>query len=246
VGLRFENRIFEVGRYLDQFGRNEDIPTGWAVGVRGAMLARAFGSSVGRTQLAGQLQAGRHVGMAWSNLDLRMSWDSDAEGHPGGTQVAAAWRLYLKPWMRHVLVAHLRHDGWYGANYFGQMFTGTLPGVPGEGNSGGMRGLPARYDDGTRRWVGNFEYRYYSPLRILTVNLGGIVFTDVGQVWDENRPLAPARAPWTWGFGLRLGFSKIAGERIFRMDLARGPEGWITTFGFGTYVSFNRDQPLGF
>ena len=80
----------------------------------------------------------------------------------------------------------------------------------------------------------------------MTVDLGGVVFTDVGQVWDPTRPVELARAPWTWGFGLRLGFSKIAGERVFRMDWARGPEGWITTFGFGMYVNFNLDPSIGF
>lgn len=245
-GVRLERRRYEVGHFLDQFGKDEDVPTTLAVGVRAAAISELFGSTHNRVQLGGQAQAGARFGAARTNAEIRLVWDTDAPGHPGGTQVAAAWRLYLQPASRHTLVAHLRHDGWYRANTFGQMFVGTLPGVPGEGNAAGTRGLPARYDDGTRRWVGNFEYRYFSPLEILTVDLGGVVFTDVGQVWDEDEPLNLSKAPWTWGFGLRLGFSRIAGERIFRVDWARGPEGWITTFGFGMYLNFNLDPSLGF
>jgi hypothetical protein len=246
LGVRIERQRYLVGHFLDQFGKAEDFPTTLAAGLRAASYSKVWGSTLNRTQLGGQVQAGLKLGPAWTNAEVRLYWDSDAEGHLGSTQVAAAWRLYLQPAPRHTFVAHLRHDGWYRANYFGQMYIGTLPGVPGEGNASGVRGLPARIDDGTRRWVGNFEYRYFSPLRILTVDLGGVVFTDVGQVWDETESLEMSRAPWTYGFGLRLGFSKIAGERIFRMDWARGPEGWITTFGFGMYLSFNLDPSLGF
>ena len=246
LGFRVERRRFQAGRFLDQFGRTEDIPTSLSAGVRAGALLKVSGSTYDRAQVSAQAQAGARLGPAVTNAEIRLAWDSDAPQHQGGTQVAAAFRLYLKPALRHTLVAQLRHDGWYRANYTGQMFVGTLPGVPGEGNASGVRGLPARYDDGTRRWVGNFEYRYFSPLRILTVDLGGVVFTDVGQVWDPTRPVELARAPWTWGFGLRLGFSKIAGERVFRMDWARGPEGWITTFGFGMYVNFNLDPSIGF
>jgi hypothetical protein len=73
----------------------------------------------------------------------------------------------------------------------------------------------------------------------LTVNLGGVVFTDAGQVWNRDDNPRLFDTPWTWGFGIRLGLSRIAAERIIRMDWARGPEGWITTFGFGMYFPFN-------
>lgn len=245
-GLRMERREFAQVHYFDQFGRTEDVSTSLVAGMRVAGLLKAFGSTYDRMLVGGQLQAATLWGPAYTNAEVRMNWESSAPGSEGSTQVAAAFRLYLQPIARHTLLFHLRHDGWYRANKVGQMFIGTLPGVPGEINAAGVRGLPARYDDGTSRWVGNIEYRYYSPLRILTVDLGGVLFTDVGQVWDSTRPVEFARAPWTYGFGLRLGFSKIAGERVFRMDWARGPDGWITTFGFGTYLNFNLDPVLGF
>ena len=246
LGVRLEKHRYQVGQFLDFFGRDEDFPTTLALGLRGSAILKAAGATHNRAQLIGQVQAGTRLGPAWTNAEFKLAWDSDDGQYEGGTQVAAAWRLYVQPARRHTLVAIFRHDGWYRANTYGQMFVGASPGVPGEGNASGIRGLPARYDDGTRRWAGNIEYRYFSPLRILTVDLGGVVFTDVGQVWDRNEPVALHKAPWTWGMGLRLGFSKIAGERIFRMDWARGPEGWITTFGFGAYLNFNLDPSIGF
>jgi len=246
VGARVEHRGYEPVRFYDQFGRTEDLPLNVSAGVRVAAILKAAGSTHDRAHVGAQAQAGKRLGPAYVNADLRLAWESSAPGSEGGTQVATAFRLYLKPASRHTFVAHLRHDGWYRANQIGQMFIGTGPGVPGEGNASGVRGLPARYGDGTRRWLGNLEYRFYSPLRILTVDVGGVVFSDVGQVWDATSPVQFSRAPWTYGFGLRLGFSKIAGERIFRMDWARGPEGWITTFGFGVYLNFNLDPVIGF
>ena len=246
AGTRIEHRGYEQVKFYDQFGRTEDLPRSVTAAVRVAALLEASGSTHDRAHVETQAQAATRLGPAYANLEARVVWESSAPGSEGGTQVVSAFRLYLKPARRHTFVAHLRHDGWYRSNQIGQMFIGTLPGVPGEANASGVRGLPARYDEGTRRWVGNLEYRYYSPLRVLTVDVGGVVFSDVGQVWDISRPVEFARAPVTYGFGLRLGFSKIAGERIFRMDWARGPEGWITTFGFGMYLSFNLDPVLGF
>ena len=94
--------------------------------------------------------------------------------------------------------------------------------------------------------MANAEYRIYSPLRVLTINLGGVLFTDVGQAWNRDESPRPSDAPVTYGFGLRLGFGKILGDRVLRMDWARGPEGWITTFGFGMYFDFNLNGSLEF
>lgn len=246
VGARFDRRRYEQVSFYDQFGKTEDLPLSVSTGLRVAGLLEASGSTHNRAHVEGQAQAATHLGPAYANADVRLAWESSAPGSEGGTQLATAVRLYLKPATRHAFVAHVRHDGWYRSNQIGQMFIGTLPAVPGEANASGVRGLPARYDEGTRRWVGNFEYRYFSPLRVLTVDLGGVLFSDVGQVWDATETVDLSRAPWTWGFGLRLGFSRIAGERIFRMDWARGPEGWITTFGFGMYLNFNLDPVIGF
>lgn len=244
ISVRLVHQNFHVGRFLDRYGRIEDFPTTMAVGFRVGHVSKALGSSVDRLQLGGDVQGGLGWGMLRTNLDLRVAWESDYEASEGATQVSARARLYLSPVARHTLAFNATRDGWYRANYFGQMFLGALSGV---------RGLPARWDDGTQRWTANAEYRYFSPLSVLTIGLGGVLFADAGRVWNPEKPEEcdqPLRhrsdAVVTYGFGLRLGFPRIANERVFRWDFARGPEGWITTFGIGMYFDFNLANPLRF
>jgi outer membrane protein assembly factor BamA len=187
--------------------------------------------------VAGQVQAGAVWGPLWLNGGGIIRWESDDGSAQGATQVDVIGRVYIKPFSRQTLALRFHHSAWYRANYFGQTFVGALSGV---------RGLPARFYEGTRRWVANAEYRIYAPLRVLTINLGGVLFTDVGQAWNRDESPRLSDAPVTYGYGLRLGFGKIAGDRVLRLDWARGPEGWITTFGFGMYFDFNLNGPLGY
>ena len=237
VGIRVARHSFERTRFLDEFGRTEDFPKTLALLARAGWVSRPLGSSVDRAQLGGQVQAGLHRGPLWTNFEARVVWESDADSSEGSTQVEAAARIYVKPWERHVLALQARHSGWYRANYYGQMFVGALSGV---------RGLPARFDDGTRRWTGTAEYRFYSPLTVLTIGLGSVVFADAGQVWQRDESPDLSLTHVTWGAGLRLGLGRWANERMFRIDFARGPDGWVTTFGFGMYFNFNLSPAMGF
>jgi hypothetical protein len=196
-------------------------------------VTKALGSTANRSRFGANFQAAAAWKPVWTTVATGVSWESDYAESPGATTFNADLKLYFKPAARHVFAFHAEYSGWYRANRIGQMFIGALSGV---------RGLPARYDDGTRRWIANCEYRFFSPVSILTVDLGGVVFTDAGQVWNRDADPRLFDTPWTWGFGVRLGLSRIAAERIIRIDWARGPEGWVTTFGIGMYFSFDLGQ----
>ena len=110
----------------------------------------------------------------------------------------------------------------------------------------GVRGLRARGRDGSRRWIVNAEYRYFSGFRVLTLDLGAVVFTDLGQVWDRDLALSLGDAEFVYGAGLRFGLGRAAGEKIFRIDCARGDDGWIITYGTRMYFSFDLNSPVRF
>lgn len=237
AGLFVTRHGFSARTFLDQFGRAEYFPTPMSVGVRGGRLPRMLGSTVARNQWFALAQAGASAGPLMVNLEGSVTYETSVPESEGRTLVHTALKLYLKPAERHLLAIRARHDGWYRSNNQGQMFLGALSGV---------RGLRARYRDGTRRWFVNSEYRYFSPLQILTVDLGAVVFGDAGQVWNRFEEPRLSDVELTWGGGLRLGLSKLSGDQVLRIDWARGPDGWITTFGFGMYFNLNLSQSMEF
>jgi len=235
-GFRLEHFTYPVGRYLDHFGRAEDFPSGAGTVMRVGRISPDLGSSVARNLYAAELRAGAVWSPVYANFQGGIEYETNDGASEGGTQLSTMARLYVKPSLRHTFALRLAHAGWYRANRLGQMFLGALSGV---------RGLSARYDDGTRVWYGNAEYRYFSPLHILTVGVGGVVFTDVGQVWNRGASPRLADAEWSWGAGLRFGLLRTAGDKVFRLDFAHGPDGWVTTFGTQMYFSFDLKGPMG-
>lgn len=85
----------------------------------------------------------------------------------------------------------------------------------------GLRGYSSRDDSGHRRFLLNVENRVFSPIRFLTVAVGGALFIDVGGAWDRDEPVDWREIHSSVGGGLRLGLTKIRGANVFRLDLVR-------------------------
>lgn len=236
AGVRLERFTFPQVRFLDLFGRTEDFPNGAGMVLRAGKISADLGSSVSRNLYAGEFRAGAVLAPVYANLRAELTYETDFDESPGSHQLSTVARVYVKPALRHTIALRAVHEGWYRANRLGQMFLGALSGV---------RGLTARARDGTRIWYANAEYRYFSPLQILTLGVGGVVFADVGQVWNRGGNPHFDGAQWSYGAGLRLGLLRTAGDKVFRLDLARGPDGWVATFGTQMYFSFDLKGPMG-
>ena len=70
------------------------------------------------------------------------------------------------------------------------------------GGANGLRGYPVYRFAGNRLAIGNLEYRFYLPLEILTVRIGGAAFFDIGTVWRRNEKIDPGDLRSDIGLGL--------------------------------------------
>jgi hypothetical protein len=77
-----------------------------------------------------------------------------------------------------------------------------------------LRGYPAAEFSGNDLMVGNLEYRSI-PLEILSVQVGGALFTDAGDAFDRFNQLALKSSV---GFGLRLVFPQLQ-RSVLRVDI---------------------------
>lgn len=237
VAVRLEQLHYRAARFLDRFGRVEDFPTGWDLTLKYGRISADLGSTASRGLVAAQVRGGMTLPGFFGDLDLQLQRESASGASEGSLTLDGSARLYVKPALRHTLALRLAHTGWYQANREGQLFLGALSGT---------RGLSARGRDGSRLWFANAEYRYFSGLRVLTVDLGAVLFVDVGQVWDRGEALRIGDAEISYGAGLRFGLGRAAGEKVFRIDLAHGADGWVTTYGTRMYFSFDLNSPMRF
>lgn len=105
------------------------------------------------------------------------------------------------------------------------------------GGDSGLRGFRAREFTGDKRLLINLEDRIFTPLNILTVALGGVVFLDAGHVWRATESFDLRDLNLSVGFGLRLGYTKSPNSRVGRIDFA-----WPLNRGGGFGVSVGVDQ----
>jgi hypothetical protein len=113
------------------------------------------------------------------------------------------------------------------------------------GGDGRLRGYPTNFFGGKDYVVANFEYRS-RPLEILSLQVGGVVFYDVG---DAMYGFDNLRVKQSLGGGLRVLLPQF-NRAVFRADigfpLERGPFGARTApiDPFNFYVAF--EQAFGF
>jgi hypothetical protein len=82
------------------------------------------------------------------------------------------------------------------------------------GGDGRLRGYPANALDGKDLFTGNMEYRS-RPIRVASIQLGGVAFYDSGDAFDGFDHLEPQQS---LGFGLRAVLPQIE-RAAFRLDV---------------------------
>ena len=88
------------------------------------------------------------------------------------------------------------------------------------GADSGLRGYPARQFTGEKLLLMNLEDRqFWGSVSIgPKVEVGTVLFVDAGNVWKQEEEIDLDDMNWSTGFGLRLGFSKLPHQPIFRID----------------------------
>ena len=87
--------------------------------------------------------------------------------------------------------------------------------------------------------LANIEYRFYLPVEILSVRLGGAAFFDCGDVWRPGEKIDLAQMKSDIGFGLRFGLTKSSTARIASIDVAKSltEHGYFITVTSGLVFS---------
>lgn len=87
------------------------------------------------------------------------------------------------------------------------------------GGNDNLRGYPTNYQRGDRRWVFSVERRRFTNWQIFNLAyVGGAVYVDAGQAWEQGQPRGSTLA--NAGLGLRLSPSKFRVDRVLHLDVA--------------------------
>ena len=106
------------------------------------------------------------------------------------------------------------------------------------GAESGLRGYPAREFNGDKLLLLNLESRQFWARRVLTVDLGSVLFLDIGNAWKRNESIDLSELNYAAGFGFRFGQSKLPGSTVVRLDLGwplNNPGEMQVTLGIGQY-----------
>jgi hypothetical protein len=218
---------YEVYRNLGTFGQSESVRVGPNVyGITTAPLS-AFGSSTDSVTFEGALGYvlgdGQSLADAWATAKARLEngrvVDQELEGRlRGATPDALLGRI-------------VAYADWSARRNDTSRTQVTL------GGDNGLRGYPAgafRVTGGSRLRA-NLEYRTL-PLVISSVHLGGVLFYDLGTVYES---LPSAKFHQGVGAGLRVLFSQF-NPRPFCIDFGVP----LDQHGFTVLLSYSSEQPI--
>ncbi len=229
VGLQREDLAFVEERQLDKFIRTEDL----ALGSLTSFSLRRTGIPITRGVKRFEIFASRRdlIRLAARqfvlvSLQFQTLFERD-------TITSLRLRYYDKSLPQQTLAFNFEFD--YDKNpEIDRPFL--------MGGDTGLRGYPAREFSGNKRVLVNFEDRIFSQLNILTVQLGGVLFFDAGNIWKVAESIDFADMNYSLGFGFRLGYTKSPNSRVGRIDFAwplnRGG-GFGISVGVGQQFSLN-------
>jgi outer membrane protein assembly factor BamA len=223
--LSFENVRFVEEKQLDNFQRVEDITLGnlttLSIGRSGLPIpkdVKRFEASFQRREAHQFFEKHYIVGIA----AVQSLFEKD-------TIASLRLQYYSKAFRWQTLALNFEFDYGIDLESSRQFILG--------GDSG-LRGYPAREFAGDKRLLLNVEDRIFTPLNVLTVALGGVLFFDAGTVWDDSVDLSQLN--YSTGFGVRLGYTKSPNSRVGRIDFA-----WpLNRGGFGVSVGVDQQFTL--
>jgi outer membrane protein assembly factor BamA len=226
VSLKLWHPQYEKLSYLDNFGMIEDVDLGWQVqGSWGLNIDHPFEKN--RTDIASlkflfPLRLGTNQFLFFSH-SIHGDWTDDRwDRIVSQTET----RFYFPtPYWQTLVFRALNISSWRQEKGYQLILGGT----------NGLRGFEKYRFSGKNELVANFEDRIYTPWRILTVALGGILFGDAGYVWNDK--LSGQKLHADLGAGMLLGLTKSYNCKIIYMNLAKSLDSndWIVSFGSRMY-----------
>lgn len=206
---------FYQERYLDNFGRIEDVAEGFLLNlILGANLYRSDSVTARRYYRCDLKLARRLTPSVFAGAQV--SWSAFASDYALEDQLTwVTIHGYFKHAPRHLLTARLQ--GAWGRNWspYRQFVLGSLT---------GLRGYPAYAFNGEKLLLVNLEERFFSPLKLWIFRFGGLLFIDVGTVQRTGEPWGLDSLHPAWGFGIRIENTVQHGSGILRVDFAFTPE----------------------
>ncbi|MFZ5979762.1 MAG: hypothetical protein ACOYVF_03940 [Candidatus Zixiibacteriota bacterium] len=210
IGLPLENLDFAKLKRIDGFTYTEDVTLGETIEFT---AARAF-----NPDFKGHVydEVGFSGAMAtYFNSNLLSIGYRRFIKYKEGQDLRHQSNLTLKYYNNHLSFFTLAFRAAYVSDW---RIEGTSDLVLGGVNA--LRGYNKYFKTGNRINVINLEGRFYPNIELLSVMLGGVVFTDWGQAWKAGEPLHVRDYYWDVGIGLRVSFEKATKNKIIRIDLA--------------------------
>lgn len=213
LGYQFLNNQFGVYKNVNQIQRPEDIALGINADVRIGYGGTSLDSADEVVRFKGSIS--NIVDVVDSHI-MEMSVEIDGRQHNAhGLQdstifgAEVAYHYFLNDKNRYYL--RMRYDIGRDLPQHDQLTAGDTT---------GLRGFPTDYQRGEKRYVINFERRYFSDYHLFNLlRMGGVAFFDVGKAWGaENSGVTPLLA--NVGIGLRLSSSKVRVGNVVHIDLA--------------------------
>ncbi len=230
LGFGFSSVRYDMRRYLDEAGTPEDLTMGGSIKFLIGKSDDLFGADYIGTRP--EIKANFLV-MPANNLFIGGRDNVYWWHHNGQSELIthiSELMFYYKAFDSQVLALR-------GLSSFAWRQKSTFQTVLGGQN--GMRGYSAYEFSGDKAALANLEYRFYLPLEILTIRIGGAAFFDIGNVWGKNEPIDTGDLKSDIGLGLRFGLTRSSTSRVIRLDLARSLSRNEIYISFGTGMVFN-------
>jgi hypothetical protein len=208
-------RVYEKARFLDNFGRIEDLPLGYLVNLVAGKNFYYGAANAPDYYLRGDLIVARlFQHKYYLGARARLSAFS-VDGKPRDMTLDLELRQHHKWSLRHTFAMRLRYlrgDNW---SAYRQLILG---------GANGLRGYPAYALDGRRLVLLNVEDRIFTPLELWIFRFGAVVFADFGDAWEAGEQFGFDRLHSSFGIGLRIENRVQSGSGILRIDFAFRPD----------------------
>lgn len=221
VGFTVWRPRYEKARFIRTLGPIEDIQTGSWLSTRWGLSLRNLGSDRNFHFFSAQFSPRLKPHPAgYSFATLFLSGRRDPSGFYHIFSLAEIL-TYIPLSSLGTLALRLRADALHRPEDSSQLLLGL---------DNGLRGYPPRRFDGSRRFLGNLEYRPIFKTHPLYI-LAGALFAEGGAVW--NPPHTSPALNLAIGLGGRVGLPQVYDTPVLRADLAWGLRDRALQLSFG-------------
>jgi hypothetical protein len=213
IGFELLEDRFEEAKNRDQIERTEDFFLGTRLGASLGYASPSFGSDRDAMVFSASLGKGIDSGRRWV-LTFNAAADGRIEsGTARNTVAGATSRMYLRLAEKWLFFALLSGDRAIRPDDDRQLLLG---------GDNGLRGYPALYQPGDRRFLLTLEQRFYTPWYPFRLfRLGGAFFFDMGRAWGGDFKGVPDPGLLRdVGAGLRIGNARSGLGNVIHIDIA--------------------------